>query len=606
MPNNASTDSIEVRTRRNWWHKAKDFIIRNCWMYDMGDNAKLRISDYRIKANIVFIGNHPDHSIPSTSHADQGEAQETDQPESPLPDISMPQDGIPSRDEDNQPQTLVQAKSNFSVSPPDPNNAFESDAEAISDCANPDVPSSSSEAYASTTRGQSHIYSLEMLFLEAGYPLYMPTPSRGLPAAYLRRGVRIGDVGLVTANGAFDFLFSVCQHDDPSDPGVNPSILPDSFEFIKPIIRVNGKFDPGVCLTSHHVNVIHDHSSSSAFQCSAKGAVLALPTGATVYEAMNVRHFQAHAAHHAARWYKYALNEGGRDVSNGSLYLVTECTKSMNWGISVFYANPTANSDHHLTFDKGLCRWEPKRGKVDARVGPKPTDIILSDNDEPNQCVFLRGIKIMLRPDIWDELNGAIDVRCQDGESSNPPFTRTITRSSSHQVSGGQTGSFHQNSSGDHNPSGPSHNVGLNMDWPFQTQAPQAIPTNVVDPSCELHKQEPWLEKVILEDVFRATAPLHPSDPINVMLLHLKPEASVALVHDSVWCDQLPPDFMEDPLNPKIDRLLENVKRSYKAMIGEYESVVLINKELDPKSQHDFDASHPIIGSFLFLFRFQK
>ncbi|KAF8347295.1 hypothetical protein F5887DRAFT_882176, partial [Amanita rubescens] len=175
-----------------------------------------------------------------------------------------------------------------------------------------------------------------MLIHEAGYPLYMPTPSRGLPARYLRKGVRIGDVGLVTANGAFDFLFNTCQHDDPSDAGVNPSILPDGFELLKPIIRANGGFDPGIYLTSHDVSEIRDHSSSSAFQCSTKGAVLALPMGATVYEAMNVRHFQAHAARHAARWYKYALNEGGRDISNGSLYLVTECTKSMKWGISVF------------------------------------------------------------------------------------------------------------------------------------------------------------------------------------------------------------------------------------------------------------------------------
>ena len=80
MPNDgdaeSSIDSIEVQTRHNWWHKAKDFIIRCCWMYDIGDNAKLRISDYRIKANVVFIGNHPDRSIPpSRSHVDQGEAQ---------------------------------------------------------------------------------------------------------------------------------------------------------------------------------------------------------------------------------------------------------------------------------------------------------------------------------------------------------------------------------------------------------------------------------------------------------------------------------------------------------------------------------------------------
>ena len=104
-------------------------------------------------------------------------------------------------------------------------------------------------------RGQSHIYSLEMLILEAGYPLYMPTPSGGLPAAYLRGGVRIGDVGLVTANGAFDFLFNTCQH------GVNPPILPDGFQLLRPIIRVNGKFDPGICLTSNHVSVTRDHSS---------------------------------------------------------------------------------------------------------------------------------------------------------------------------------------------------------------------------------------------------------------------------------------------------------------------------------------------------------
>ena len=262
-------------------------------------------------------------------------------------------------------------------------------------------------------------------------------------------------------------------------------------------------------MTNCTVQVIYRSiSSSSAFQCSAKGAVLALPTGATVYEAMNVRHFQAHAAHHAARWYKYALNEGGRDISNGSLYLVTECTKSMNWGISVFYANPPAHNDHRLIFDKGSRRWELSRGKVDARVGPKPTDIILADDDEPNQCVFLRGFKIMLRPDIWGELNGTIDVTCQDGESSYPSFTSTITRSSNHQISGGQTDSLRENAGGDRNAPGPSHNVGLNANKPSQTQAPPAIPTKVVDSPCELHKQGPWLGKVILEDISRAAAPV--------------------------------------------------------------------------------------------------
>ena len=72
-------------------------------------------------------------------------------------------------------------------------------------------------------------------------------------------------------------------------------------------------------------------SCTFAFQCSeAGGAVLALPKGATVYEATNKLHFQQHAARHAVSWYKYMLKKG-RDVTNGSLYFVTDCIKSVNW-----------------------------------------------------------------------------------------------------------------------------------------------------------------------------------------------------------------------------------------------------------------------------------
>lgn len=57
-------------------------------------------------------------------------------------------------------------------------------------------------------------------------------------------------------------------------------------------------------------------SCASAFRClEAGGAVLALPEGATVCEAMNKLHFQRHAARHAISWYEYMLNKG-RDVTN--------------------------------------------------------------------------------------------------------------------------------------------------------------------------------------------------------------------------------------------------------------------------------------------------
>jgi len=80
---------------------------------------------------------------------------------------------------------------------------------------------------------------------------------------------------------------------------------------------------------------------------------------------------------------------------------------------------------------------------------------------------------------------------------------------------------------------------------------------------------------------------LHPSDLINLMLLHLKPEAKVALAHDSEWCDHLPHDFITDPVNPNVGGLLENINRSCRVVIDENESAVLVTTEIESKTEHN-------------------
>ena len=229
-----------------------------------------------------------------------------------------------------------------------------------------------------------------------------------------------------------------------------------------------------------------------------------LQKGATVYEAMNKADFQRHAACHAINWYKYMLNDG-LDVSNGSLYFVTECIKSVNWGIAVFYANPIAEDHLRFIADEGSCRWE-RCGKVEARVGPNPKDIA-SDDDEPNQCVFLRGFKIMLRSDIWDELNSSVAVTSQDGElSSSSPSTRTANYPIQGKA-GRQTDSLHESSS--NNSTTTSHSYGTRLQA-SQLMDIRTLPGGLMVEACASGPEgsSNWLGQVVLEEIFREESPV--------------------------------------------------------------------------------------------------
>jgi hypothetical protein len=68
------------------------------------------------------------------------------------------------------------------------------------------------------------------LFSAHGYPLWVPKPNDSLCEAYRERGVEIGDVGVITADGGFDFLFSICL---PADHPINLHRTPPNFEQIE-------------------------------------------------------------------------------------------------------------------------------------------------------------------------------------------------------------------------------------------------------------------------------------------------------------------------------------------------------------------------------------
>jgi hypothetical protein len=75
----------------------------------------------------------------------------------------------------------------------------------------------------------SNLYARRLLSEGHGYPLWIPEPNDFLPPEYQELGTRIGDVGLVTSDGAFDYLFNVCR---PASHPINLGRTPDDFEHV--------------------------------------------------------------------------------------------------------------------------------------------------------------------------------------------------------------------------------------------------------------------------------------------------------------------------------------------------------------------------------------
>ncbi|KIL57512.1 hypothetical protein M378DRAFT_87818 [Amanita muscaria Koide BX008] len=248
-----------------------------------------------------------------------------------------------------------------------------------------------------------------MLEKGIGYPLYEPQPDCEPSSEYWGKGVRVGDVGIVTADGIFDFLFNVCPSQNPS---INPPTIPEDFiEELDCQVRVVEHLQPNACLFSSGVNRSQDPGGS--YTClGPNGAILELPVGATRFEAKDKLPLKRLAARDAEKWYRYTILNMGRDAQNGSLYLVTTCIKCTDWGIAVF-ERPSAPDCLRFIIDEGLAEqnhpkysWEGL-GAFITRVTPNPNNLGSNDGNILNQCVFLRGYKIELRKDIWDNLESS-------------------------------------------------------------------------------------------------------------------------------------------------------------------------------------------------------
>ncbi|KAI5997583.1 hypothetical protein EDD15DRAFT_2194620 [Pisolithus albus] len=159
------------------------------------------------------------------------------------------------------------------------------------------------------------------------------------PPAYLREGVRIGDVGIVTPNGNSDVFFNICL------PGSHPLHgVPDGFRYhgYRSEPKVSVAFQALVCwgLTCDRSIVTVKGDETKSF---VKAAILALPSGADKHDLLDTSISQKAAIRMGKTRYEFVLKTLGRAaMGHDSLYLITGYHKASTWTLAAF-DNPNAN-----------------------------------------------------------------------------------------------------------------------------------------------------------------------------------------------------------------------------------------------------------------------
>jgi hypothetical protein len=101
----------------------------------------------------------------------------------------------------------------------------------------------------------SNAYARFLLPRSIGYPLWFPEPSNYLPE-YQRKGIGVGDLGYITFDGHFDFLFNICL---PSDHPINyqapPEFQPLEFNEESDVTTTPQIYTPGQFIASESIQM---------------------------------------------------------------------------------------------------------------------------------------------------------------------------------------------------------------------------------------------------------------------------------------------------------------------------------------------------------------
>ncbi|KAK0209500.1 hypothetical protein IW262DRAFT_1236450, partial [Armillaria fumosa] len=181
------------------------------------------------------------------------------------------------------------------------------------------------------------IYIPLMLGLGHGFPLWFPDMDTNLPAAYRVAGTQIGDLGYITDDGGFAYLFNVFAS---ANDAINEGRVPPSFQPLvvpRPSVRTWQETHPRPSALTTIASGVGG-GVGFEFSCSStQAAILVLPDGGERHDSTHPGLLRRYASENAHHWYRFFNGEQGMEIRNGSLYLVTGCDKCYSWGTACFH-----------------------------------------------------------------------------------------------------------------------------------------------------------------------------------------------------------------------------------------------------------------------------
>ncbi|KAF8997771.1 hypothetical protein BDQ17DRAFT_845509 [Cyathus striatus] len=381
----------------------------------------------------------------------------------------------------------------------------------------------SSGSFQTMVSSSCEVYVEKMVLLQLGYPLWSPQPDLGVCEKHRRRGVSPGDIGIITPEGSFDFLFNILH---TAQHPLNPNDLPEDFVSLSlpddDILRLP-LFDEEAHLSNMVVQQKFDESTGDiSYDCKSndKGALLSMPHGAVEKSFKSMLDVQEFVHRYCSRWYKYAVNIG-RDVDRHSLCVVTSCIKSDSWGILTFDQEVKERKGFTVIGKRQIrneklpsMKWKKRGDASSYRTGPGRDG--LPDSLE-NQCLFFSAYHISLAQKEWDEIWEQRTSAVMNENGKRP------------------------SSLGDPDSSRASKKSRRNNDEPGEQASTH---TNI---ECNVEISEIASKNILF----------HPLKEVNEWLLSQVPDARAAITHDSDWFAGCKDGHFD------AEHLLETVKEQY-------------------------------------------